>query len=122
MSSPSNPDKKVVVRGPELALDMAYTAVQTILPAGATIVVSGKVYNQADLLKDPQWQAWLDAGKTADLVRAAKAKGDDDQAAVALAMVAAAIPGRSVVRNAEIIKRAHPRFVENLRSLGAELE
>jgi UDP-N-acetylglucosamine 1-carboxyvinyltransferase len=44
------------------------------------------------------------------------------RAAVALAMVAAAIPGRSVVRNAEIIKRAHPRFVENLRSLGAELE
>jgi UDP-N-acetylglucosamine 1-carboxyvinyltransferase len=43
------------------------------------------------------------------------------RAAVALTMVAAAIPGRSVVRNAEIIKRAHPRFVENLRSLGAEL-
>lgn len=43
---------------------------------------------RADLLKDPQWQAWLDAGKTADLVRAAKAKGDDDQAAVALAMAA----------------------------------
>ena len=37
-------------------------------------------------------------------------------------MVAASIPGRSVVRNAEIIKRAHPRFVENLRSLGADLE
>ncbi len=44
------------------------------------------------------------------------------RAAVALTMVAAAIPGRSVVRNSEIIKRAHPRFVENLRSLGAELE
>jgi UDP-N-acetylglucosamine 1-carboxyvinyltransferase len=44
------------------------------------------------------------------------------RAAVALAMVAAAIPGKSVVRNAEIIKRAHPRFVENLRSLGADLE
>ncbi len=43
---------------------------------------------QADLLKDPQWQAWLDTGKTADLVRAAKAKGDDDQAAIALAMAA----------------------------------
>lgn len=43
---------------------------------------------QADLLKDPQWQAWLDAGKTVDLVRAAKAKGDDDQAAVALALAA----------------------------------
>jgi UDP-N-acetylglucosamine 1-carboxyvinyltransferase len=44
------------------------------------------------------------------------------RAAVALTMVAASIPGRSVVRNAEIIKRAHPHFVENLRSLGAELE
>jgi UDP-N-acetylglucosamine 1-carboxyvinyltransferase len=44
------------------------------------------------------------------------------RAAVALTMVAASIPGRSVVRNSEIIKRAHPRFVENLRSLGAELE
>jgi len=44
------------------------------------------------------------------------------RAAVALTMVAASIPGQSVVRNAEIIKRAHPRFVENLRSLGAELE
>jgi len=44
------------------------------------------------------------------------------RAAVALYMVAAAIPGRSVVRHAEIIKRAHPRFVENLRTLGAEVE
>lgn len=44
------------------------------------------------------------------------------RAAVALTMVAASIPGRSVVRNAEIIRRAHPRFVENLRAIGAELE
>ena len=44
------------------------------------------------------------------------------RAAVALAMVAAAIPGRSVVRHAEIIQRAHPRFVENLQSLGADME
>jgi len=44
------------------------------------------------------------------------------RAAVALYMVAASIPGRSVVRNAEIISRAHPRFVENLRALGAEVE
>jgi UDP-N-acetylglucosamine 1-carboxyvinyltransferase len=43
------------------------------------------------------------------------------RAAVALYMVAASIPGRSVVRNAEIIKRAHPRFVENLRALGADV-
>ncbi len=44
------------------------------------------------------------------------------RAAVALYMIAASIPGRSVVRNAEIIERAHPRFVENLRTLGAEVE
>ncbi len=47
---------------------------------------------QADLLQDPQWQAWLDAGRTAELSRAAqaqmKARPDDDQAAVALALVA----------------------------------
>lgn len=42
----------------------------------------------ADVLKDPQWQAWLDTGKTADLVRAAQAKAGDDQAAVALALSA----------------------------------
>jgi tetratricopeptide (TPR) repeat protein len=46
----------------------------------------------ADLLKDPQWQAWLDTGKTAELARAAqaraKAQPDDDQAAVALALAA----------------------------------
>jgi UDP-N-acetylglucosamine 1-carboxyvinyltransferase len=44
------------------------------------------------------------------------------RAAVGLYMVAASIPGRSVVRSADTIKRAHPRFVENLRSLGAEVE
>lgn len=44
------------------------------------------------------------------------------RAAVALYMVAASIPGRSIVRNAGIIQRAHPRFVENLRALGAEVE
>jgi UDP-N-acetylglucosamine 1-carboxyvinyltransferase len=44
------------------------------------------------------------------------------RAAVALYMIAASIPGRSVVRNAEIIERAHPRFVENLRTLGAEVD
>jgi UDP-N-acetylglucosamine 1-carboxyvinyltransferase len=37
-------------------------------------------------------------------------------------MVAASIPGKSVVKNADTIKRAHPHFVENLRSLGAEVE
>ncbi len=44
------------------------------------------------------------------------------RAAVALYMVAASIPGRSVVKNADTIRRAHPNFVENLRSLGAEVE
>jgi tetratricopeptide (TPR) repeat protein len=47
---------------------------------------------QADLFKDPQWQAWLETGKTAELGRAAqarlKAQPDDDQAAVAQAMAA----------------------------------
>lgn len=44
------------------------------------------------------------------------------RAAVALYMVAASIPGRSIVKNADTIKRAHPNFVENLRSIGAEVE
>lgn len=44
------------------------------------------------------------------------------RAAVALYMVAASIPGRSIVKNADTIKRAHPNFVENLRSLGADVE
>ncbi|HRE81026.1 MAG TPA: UDP-N-acetylglucosamine 1-carboxyvinyltransferase [Opitutaceae bacterium] len=44
------------------------------------------------------------------------------RAAIALYMVAASVPGRSVVKNAEVIQRAHPRFVENLRALGAEVE
>lgn len=44
------------------------------------------------------------------------------RAAVGLYMVAASIPGRSIVRTADTIKRAHPRFVENLQSLGADVE
>ena len=44
------------------------------------------------------------------------------RAAVALYMIAASIPGKSVVKNADTIKRAHPHFVENLRSLGAKVE
>ncbi len=44
------------------------------------------------------------------------------RAAVALYMVAASIEGRSIVKNADTIRRAHPNFVENLRSLGAEVE
>lgn len=44
------------------------------------------------------------------------------RAAVGLYMVAASIPGRSVVRTADTIRRAHPRFVENLKGLGADVE
>ena len=42
--------------------------------------------------------------------------------AIALFMVAASTPGRSEIRNALPIRRAHPHFVENLRSLGAQVE
>ncbi|WCM93586.1 UDP-N-acetylglucosamine 1-carboxyvinyltransferase [Acidovorax sp. NCPPB 2350] len=42
--------------------------------------------------------------------------------AIALFMVAASIPGRSEIRHAAPIRRAHPRFVENLRSLGVRVE
>jgi UDP-N-acetylglucosamine 1-carboxyvinyltransferase len=42
--------------------------------------------------------------------------------AIALLMVAASIPGRSTIRNAAPIRRAHPRFVENLGTLGAQIE
>jgi len=39
-----------------------------------------------------------------------------------LLMVAASIEGRSVITNALPIRRAHPHFVENLCSVGAEVE
>lgn len=42
--------------------------------------------------------------------------------AIALLMVAASIEGRSEIRNATPIRRAHPRFAENLRSLGVNVE
>jgi len=42
--------------------------------------------------------------------------------AIALFMVAASIEGRSEIRNAAPIRRAHPRFVENLRGLGVKVE
>ena len=42
--------------------------------------------------------------------------------AIALLMLAASIEGRSVIKNAAPIRRAHPRFVENLRGLGANIE
>ena len=52
MSSTSNSDKKVALHGPELVLDMAFTAVQTLVAAGSTLTVGGKAYSQADLLKE----------------------------------------------------------------------
>src|SRR5690606_27480214 len=42
--------------------------------------------------------------------------------AIALLMVAAAIPGRSVIRNAAPVRRAHPHFAENITRLGARVE
>ena len=42
--------------------------------------------------------------------------------AIALLMLAASIPGRSVIRNATPIRRAHPHFAENIRALGAQIE
>lgn len=60
-----------------------------LLPLAVALMASSA---HAQLLKDPQWQTWLDTGKTADLARAAqaraKAQPDDDQAAVALALAA----------------------------------
>lgn len=42
--------------------------------------------------------------------------------AIALLMVASSIEGRSVIKNATPIRRAHPGFAENLRALGADVE
>jgi UDP-N-acetylglucosamine 1-carboxyvinyltransferase len=42
--------------------------------------------------------------------------------AIALLMVAAGIPGRSVIRNAAPVRRAHPHFAENITRLGARVE
>ncbi len=44
------------------------------------------------------------------------------RAAVALYMAGACIEGRTIVKNAASIRRAHPFFVENLQKLGAEVE
>jgi UDP-N-acetylglucosamine 1-carboxyvinyltransferase len=41
--------------------------------------------------------------------------------AIALFMLAASIEGRSVILNAAPIKRAHPRFIENLNALGVDV-
>jgi UDP-N-acetylglucosamine 1-carboxyvinyltransferase len=42
--------------------------------------------------------------------------------AIALLMLACSIPGRSVIKNAAPVRRAHPRFAENIRALGAQIE
>ena len=42
--------------------------------------------------------------------------------AIALLMLAASIEGTSKILNADPIRRAHPRFVENLLTLGADVE
>ncbi len=42
--------------------------------------------------------------------------------AIALLMLAASIPGKSVIKNATPVRRAHPRFAENIRALGAQIE
>jgi len=42
--------------------------------------------------------------------------------AIALLMLACSIPGRSVIKNATPVRRAHPHFAENIRRLGAQIE
>jgi UDP-N-acetylglucosamine 1-carboxyvinyltransferase len=42
--------------------------------------------------------------------------------AIALLMVAASIEGQSTILNADPIRRAHPRFIENLIAIGADVE
>jgi UDP-N-acetylglucosamine 1-carboxyvinyltransferase len=37
-------------------------------------------------------------------------------------MLAASIPGKSVIKNATPVRRAHPHFAENIRALGAQIE
>jgi UDP-N-acetylglucosamine 1-carboxyvinyltransferase len=43
------------------------------------------------------------------------------RASIALLMVALSVPGTSIILKADPIKRAHPRFIENLQSLGADV-
>ena len=42
--------------------------------------------------------------------------------AIALLMLASSIPGRSRIRKATPVRRAHPRFAENITRLGARVE
>lgn len=43
------------------------------------------------------------------------------RAAVSLMMIALSVPGKSVIQNADPIRRAHPQFIEKLRTLGADI-
>ncbi len=42
--------------------------------------------------------------------------------AIALLMLACSIPGKSTIKNAAPVRRAHPHFAENIRRLGAQIE
>ncbi len=42
--------------------------------------------------------------------------------AIALLMLACSIPGKSTIKNAAPVRRAHPHFAENIRKLGAQIE
>jgi UDP-N-acetylglucosamine 1-carboxyvinyltransferase len=42
--------------------------------------------------------------------------------AIALLMLATSIPGKSVIKNATPVRRAHPRFAENITKLGAQVD
>jgi len=42
--------------------------------------------------------------------------------AIALLMLATSIPGKSVIKNATPVRRAHPRFAENITALGARVD
>lgn len=44
------------------------------------------------------------------------------RAAIAMLMLACSIPGQSRIKKAEPIKRAHPRFAENITLLGAQVD
>jgi UDP-N-acetylglucosamine 1-carboxyvinyltransferase len=42
--------------------------------------------------------------------------------AIALLMLSCSIPGKSVIKNATPVRRAHPRFAENITALGAQVQ
>ena len=44
------------------------------------------------------------------------------RAAIAMLMLACSIPGVSRIRQAAPVKRAHPRFAENITLLGARVD